>query len=349
MTIFSQYYGRVILTMNLSSLLLHQLADSSLTPNERARLRCQFAKQLEEVGNYDAAREAMGELWQGIGHRPVLDDLDQETAAEVILRAGILTGWIGSVKQIEGAQETAKNLISESITIFEALKNAEKLAEAQMELGHYYWREGAYDNARVWLNEALSRLPDTACEVKAVTLSRLATVEKVSNRLNDALQLHKQAAPLYEACSNHTIKGRFHNSFANLLVILGEAEQRSDYIDQALIEYAAASFHFEQAEHTRYHACVENNLGFLFGTIKKFCEAHEHLDRAQALFTKLRDKVHIAQVDETRAKVLLAEGRISEAEKLARAAVQTLEAGGQPAITISGSSDNTRHYSVAHR
>src|SRR5947209_20591644 len=109
--------------MKTSSQLLHQMADPSLTHDERARLRCELAKRLEETGKYEAAREAMGELWRGVGHRLVLDDLEKETAAEVLLRAGVLTGWIGSVKQIEGAQETAKNLISESIAIFESLRN----------------------------------------------------------------------------------------------------------------------------------------------------------------------------------------------------------------------------------
>lgn len=318
--------------MNLSNKLLHQIADKTISHNERARLRCQLSKQLEETGNYDAAREAMGELWRGVGHRPALDDLEQETAADVLLRAGVLTGWIGSVKQIEGAQETAKNLISESITIFEEIENTEKLAEAQMELGHCYWREGAFNEARVWLKEALSRLPDKVGDVKAVTLSRLATVEKVTNRLNDALHLLMEAAPLFEASSNHTLKGRFHNEYGTVLKNLGAAERRDDYIDRALIEYAASSYHFEQAGHTRYHACVENNLGMLFGTAGKFDEAHEHLDRAQALFTRLKDKVHIAQVDETRAKVLLKEGRLGEAEKIARCAVHTLETGGEQSL-----------------
>src|SRR6266550_3678709 len=101
-----------------------------------------------------------------------------------------------------------------------------------------------------------------------------------------------------------------------LLKKLGTAYCREDYIDRALIEYAAASFYFEQAGLSRYQGCVENNLGFLFGTIGKFAEAHEHLDRAQALFTSLRDSVHLAQVDETRARVMLAAGRFAEAEKL---------------------------------
>lgn len=318
--------------MNFSNQLLHQIADQTISYNERARLRCQLAKQLEETGNYGAAREAMGELWRGVGHRPVLDDLGQVTAAEVLLRSGVLTGWIGSSRQIEGAQETAKNLISESITIFEALRDIEKIAEAQMELGYCYWREGAFNEARDLLHEALRRLADSHSEVKAITLLRLAIVEKTANRYNDALRIHTEAAPLFDASSNSTLKGRFHNSFANVLKNLGAAENRTDYIDRALIEYAAACYHFEQAGHTRYQTCVENNLGMLFCTAGKFVEAHEHLDRAQALFTQLKDKVHIAQVDETRARVLLAEKRITEAEKLARCAVHTLETGGEQSL-----------------
>ena len=318
--------------MNLANQLFHQLADPALTTQERARLRCQFAKRLEEAGNYEAAREILGELWQGVGQRPLTGGLDQATAAEVLLRVGVLTGWIGCVKQVEGAQETAKDFISESIRVFEAIGETERLAEAQMELGHCYWREGAFNEARDLLKEALSQLPDKAGDLKAVTVSRLATVEKVTNHLSDALHLLIEAAPLVAASSNHTIKGRFHNEYGTVLENLARAEHRNDHIDHALIEYAAASVHFEQAGHARYQAYVENNLGFLFGTINKFAEAHEHLDRAQALFTSMKDKAHIAQVDDTRARVLLAEGRVVEAEKFARIAVQTLEEDDQQAL-----------------
>ena len=141
--------------MDLAKDLFHQLNDLTLTHNERAQRRCQLAKHLEKLGKYEGAREAMGELWQRIGERPALEGLDQRTAAEVLLRVGTLTGWIGSVKQIEGAQELAKNLISESMRIFETLQEKEKVAEARTELGCCYWREGSLDEARVMLQEAL--------------------------------------------------------------------------------------------------------------------------------------------------------------------------------------------------
>ncbi len=274
----------------------------------------------------------MGELWPRVGERPLLGGLDQATATEVLLRAGVLTGWIGSVKQIEGSQELAKNLISESIAGFEKLRDLKKVGEAQTDLSICYWREGSYDEARILLKEARYKLTDEDGDLKAVAFLRSAIVEKVANRLNDALKFHMEAAPLFEASSNQTLKGRFHNEYGMVLENLGRAEHRNDFIDRALIEYAAASYHFEQAGHTRYHACVENNLGFLFSTIGKFNEAHDHLDRAQALFTSMRDSVHLAQVDETRARVFVAEGRLADAEKLVRAAVQALEKGGEQSL-----------------
>jgi CheY-like chemotaxis protein len=318
--------------MIIPSRLLHKISNPALTQNERALLRCQLAKELEEMGNYEAAREAMGELWQHVGDRPNLEGLDRTVVAEVLLRVGVLTGQIGSIKQIENSQELAKNLISESIASFGASRDSHKVAEAQTELAQCYWREAAYGEASIVLNEALSRLDDTEPKLKAVALYRSAIVAKLATRHNDALRYYNEAAPFFEKVSNDSLRGKFYNGFANLLVHLGRMERRNDYIDRAFIEFAAASYHFEQAGHTRYQACVENNLGYLFYTINKLPEAHRHLDRAQALFTSLKDNVHTAQVDDTRARVLLAEGSVSEAEKLIRSAVQILEKGGEQSL-----------------
>jgi two-component system cell cycle response regulator DivK len=318
--------------MSATKELLHQLADPKLSINQRALLRCQLASQLEDEGDYEAARAAMDELWQRVGDRPMLEGLDEETKGAVLLRAGVLTGWIGSAKQISGAQETAKNLISETITIFEALQENSRVAEAQIDLACCYWREGAFDEGRVILKEAFSRLTDSDIELKSMALLRSAIIEETANRHNDALRIHTQAAPLFQNLENHLLQGSFHNSFANVLKNLGAAENREDYIDHALIEYSAASYHFEQAGHIRYQACVENNLAMLFWKVHRFAEAHERLDHAQMLFTRLKDRVHLAQVDETRARVLLAEGRVVDAEKISRRAVRTLEKGDEQSL-----------------
>jgi CheY-like chemotaxis protein len=318
--------------MNLVKETFLQIADPTLTYDEQAQLRCQLAKQLEELGNYDGACEALGQFWLRVGDRSVLEGLSQLVTAEVLLRSGTLIGWIGSVNQIEGAQEQAKNLISESMRIFEALDDEEKIAEAQTEIAFCYWREGALGAARGILQEALGSLCNVGGGVKALALLRSALVEISDRRYNDALRINTEAAPIFERCDDYSLRAKFHNEFAIVLNYLGVAERREDYIDRALIEYAAASFYFEQAGHTRCQAGIENNLGFLFSTIGKFTESHEHLDRAQALFTTLKDSGHLAQVDDTRAKVLLAEGCVAEAEKFVRSAVRVLERGGEQSL-----------------
>ena len=58
-------------------------------------------------------------------------------------------------------------------------------------------------------------------------------------------------------------------------------------------------------------------------------EAHEYLDKARRLTVSLRDKVAIAQIDETRAQVLIAEKNFTEAESIARnVGFQVLEKSG---------------------
>jgi DNA-binding NtrC family response regulator len=315
--------------MHLQTSLLRQLDNPRLSRSERAELSCRLAKELEEAGNYEAARNALGEFWRCIGERPKIEGLDQRTAAEVLLRVGSLTGWIGSVRQIEGAQELAKDSISKSITIFKSLHETEKIAEALSDLAFCYWREGALDEARVPLQEALSRLERHESEQRAVALLRSSAVELSDSRNHEALRILTEAAPLFEASNNHALKGKYHGNLGIILKDLSESEQREDYRDRALVECAAASYHFEQAGHTRYRARNENNLGFLYFKAANFNESHEHLDRARRLFITLKESGSVAQVDETRARALLAQGRSVEAERVGRLAVRALEKGDE--------------------
>lgn len=313
--------------------LLRRINDPNLSPTERAVLCCQLAKHLEEIGNYEAGCEALEEFWSGIGERPNVEKLeDEKVKAEVVMRAGSLTGWLGSIRQIEGSQEAAKNLITESIGIFESLNDVKKVAEAQTEIAVCYRRENMLDNARVVLSQALSRLDDEDGDLKRLALLRSAVIEKLAKQFEDALNIFMSAAPLFETTVNHTLKGRFHNEFAIVLENLGAIQNSVEYLDRALIEYTASSFHFDQAGHSRYQACVENNLAMLYLKVNRVADAHEHLDRAQALFTRLNDNIHLGQVEETRARAWLVEGAFAKAEKSARAAVTLLTSGDEPSL-----------------
>ena len=310
--------------MTLRASLLRELVNPNLSVGGRAELCCKLAREFENRGEYEEAQELLSGLWPRIDERPNITGLDRSTAAEVLLRAGVLTGIIGSNNQIKDAQEIAKNYISESLAIFQSQRLRNKVKEAQIELGLCYWRTGEYNEASDFLKDALSQL-STDSELKAKAVLRSAIVDEHAGRLADALRFLTDNATLFEKINSDMLKGCYHQTVGDVLKDLWESDRPGDYLDRALLAYAAASYHFDQAEHRRYRANVENNLGFLYLKINFFKDAHQHLDRARRIFTSLKDSGAVAQVDETRARAFLQEGRNAEAEKAAHLSVRTLE------------------------
>jgi CheY-like chemotaxis protein len=319
--------------MNLQSQLAAlQEQSRDLNLPERAALCCRLAKQLEEAGEYEAAREALNEFWPGHNGAPKLDGLDPLAKAEILQRVGALVGWRGSTTPVVEGQEAAKNLISQSIQIFEKLGEINRVISARSDLALCYWRQGAFDEARVLLLDVEGRFAECDEETGAIALIRRALVEKTAGKYDSALRIYNEAAPIVERTSNDALKGSLHNGLGTVLNCLALGDQREELIDRALLEFAAASFHFEQAGHQKFRARVENNLGYLFFTVARFSEAHLHLDRARMLFLKVGDVETAAQADDTRARAFLAQGHLREAERFARSAVQTLEKGDEQAL-----------------
>jgi tetratricopeptide (TPR) repeat protein len=317
--------------MTLADERLKELDNPSLTADERVLLRCAVASDLIHKGQYEAAREALGELWLGVGQRPPVRKLPPAVDAEVLLQCGTLTGWLGSVRNVSGAQEQAKDMLSEAERKFRSQGMLKKASEAQYELGMCYWRLGAYDESRLVMLEALKPLADSDVELKAKILIRRTVVEVWENRYHEALNILKEAEPVFSS-ANDALKGRWHGQRALVLDKLATAEGNADRFDRAIIEYTAAIYHYEQARHERYCGNNLNNLAMLFYKLGRYRDAHEHLDRAQLIFTRLKDTGNSAQVDETRARVLVAEKKYKDADRILADVIKTFDAGGESAL-----------------
>ncbi|MDT5294303.1 MAG: MalT-like region [Acidobacteriota bacterium] len=326
--------------MTLADERLNELDSPSLTTNERILLRCRVASELIDAGQYEAAREALGELWPGVGEKPDVKNLPPVVAADVLLQCGALTGLFGGAKNVAGVQEQAQDLLTEAVRKFQSQGNYAKASEAQCELGACYWRLGAHDDARVMMEEALKPLTDADVELKAKILIRRTLVEISENRYHEALGILKEAEPVFESASV-ALQGRWHGQKGLVLRRLATAEGRADYADRAIIEFTAAIYHYEQVRHERYCARNLNNLAMLLYKLGRYADAHEHLDRAQLIFTRLKDAGSLAQVDETRARVLVAEKRYREADRIMAGVIRTFEKGGESglladALTVQG-------------
>ena len=300
---------------------------TSLSANEEALLRCQSALEQKDRGDYEGAQETLGSLWHGIGKRPETKGLHASVEAEVLLCSGILTGWIGSKKQIKESQETAKNLITQSICYFESAGDLTKVAAARTEIACCYWRDGQLNEARIMLRDALEKLPLTGL-TRARALLKLTTVECAAARFHEALGILSDNHLLFENLSNHAVKGAYRSELAIILRNLAKSESRVQHLQQAIKEFQQADREFKLARNPIFRADVKNNVGLILFNLGRFEEAHKYLNEAGRLTVSYKDKARTAQIDETRAQVFLAEGKLDEAETVARKATKALKKCG---------------------
>jgi len=269
----------------------------------------------------------MRPLWKRIEEPPKTAGLEPSTAAEVLLCAGILTSWIGSKNQIHDAQELAKNLITQSINYFESSRDVTKIALAQAEIAYCYYREGTLNEARSWLHDALNKLTFEGA-ARARALLKLTTVECSAGRFHKALELLNENGALFRKITNHTIKGGYHHELAIILRNLATTENRPEYFRRAINEYKEAETQFRLAHNPVFRADLIANVGYLFYKLSRYKEAHKYLNEARRLTVRFKNKASTAQVDDSLAQLLIAEGKLTEAERVARRAVATLRKGG---------------------
>ena len=310
---------------------LKTLKRSKQTAAEHIITLCDNARQLEDAGEYTDAARALEGWWEGIGVRPEVDDLPAGEKAAVLSRVGALSGWLGSMQQVPASQERAKDLISEAANLFEAIDDRQNWAETRSDLAVCYWREGAFDEARVILDDVLESEPDLPAELHGKILLRSVNVEISTKRYEKGLYTINRAASLIEDTGSDLLRGKFYFHRALILRSVAENENNHRYFISAIADYGFARIYYEKAKHNRYAAMAENNLGNVYRLLEDFPKAHLHLDSALQAYVKLKDKGRAALVYDNKARTFIAEGNLSDAELAAITSVNMLREGGENA------------------
>jgi tetratricopeptide (TPR) repeat protein len=293
---------------------------------------CNDAKLLEDSGEYAEAAATLGDWWRGIGIRPEVDNLSDEQKAAILSRVGALSGWLGSTQQIAGSQEKAKDLISEGADLFESMGDHQNWAEIRSDLAVCYWREGAFDEARVVLQDVLCGNFIFSPQLKGKILLRLVTVEISTKHFETASVLLNQVDLLIKDKENLLLLGKFYFYRAFALRSQGEDQNKPELLLSAVNYYNKAGLYYKKIKHELFAANVENNLGNTYRLLKDYKKAHSHLDKATYLFVKLKDQANAALVYENKARAFLVENKLTDAEASARASVAMVSAGDEKSI-----------------
>jgi tetratricopeptide (TPR) repeat protein len=293
---------------------------------------CDHAKRLEDSGEYAKATEALGDWWQGIGVRPNVNKLSNNQKAAILSRIGALSGWLGSMKQIPASQEKAKDLLSEGADLFDLVSDHQNWAETRSDLAICYWREGAFDEARVILDVVLESGFNLSPQLRGKILLRSVNVEISTRNYARAKNVVNKASSFVEKHGNNLLLGKLSFHRALVLHCQGEDENASNLLLSAIDEYQKAGTYYKKAKHSIYAAAAESNAGNVYRLLEDYKNAHSHFDRAVYLYIKLKDQTHAAQVYENKAQAFLAENKLVDAEAAVRASVAMVSAGDEKSI-----------------
>jgi TolB-like protein len=294
------------------------------TRAEETQIFCTIARDQIEVGNYEGACQILSGLLK-VGEWPQLDGLSSYSAGDLLFTAGTLTGRLARSRQMTVGQKLAEALLNGSIGIFESLGLRRRSAEAQIELADCYYYEGLFDLARQTLVSALRSLGDQAdLELRTLAQLRLGIVERHSGRLHEALASLTEAAEVVDLVGPW-ITGRYHLETATTLKNLAAAETNEKFFSAAVEHYQSALSEFEAIGNHRYVGIVKNNHGFLLLGLGQYQESLQHLLRARNLFESLGDPMSSAQVDDTLARLHIAQGDFEAGNEAISRAIQVLQ------------------------
>src|SRR5689334_432853 len=94
--------------------LLKHIQAPALTKSEQVLACCAIAREKLEAGDYDAGCAALQSWWK-LGEWPSHSGLSNSAAAELLLVAGTLSGWVASSNRIPGGRKPAEALLNGSI------------------------------------------------------------------------------------------------------------------------------------------------------------------------------------------------------------------------------------------
>lgn len=307
-----------------------QISSLELTTNERAQVFCAVAREQIDSGNFDAAC-VMLQPWWSWGNWPMIDDLRQESCADLLFTAGALAGCVASARQIPKGQKHGEALLNGAIALFESLGAKGRAAESRIELGLCYYRQGLFDLGRSTFVSTLSSLSTDWRELRSLCLVRLASLERHAGRFHDALSRLSEAA-LTSGPLGPWATGRCHLEFASTYRHLASLENADSHYESALKYYQEALNEFEAIGNHRLAAITENNLGYMLIDVDQLDAAEVRLLRAREMLASFNDRVRGAQVNDTLAKLYMAQGRFALAENVAQSAISVLEEGDEDAL-----------------
>lgn len=265
---------------------LHEasLKDKSRVLSQRAYLA---GEQFRLQSNPDAWRKARGKYEEALNYAREAEDRKEEAA--------MLT-YLGGISNYLGDRKAAIDYFSQSIPIFQSLKDALGEASAAGSIGYSYLALNNYDKCLEFYNRSLVlRQSQNDKRGVALSLHNLGSVYSNLREFGKAMDYYNQALEIERAIEDKSLEGSTLNQFGTVHYSLGDFEKAIDYWNQSV---AIRDSIGEQSAALMTH----NNLASAYGNLGEN-------EKAIGIYKEVIPRAHALHHRETEALALSNLGR----------------------------------------
>lgn len=294
---------------------------TTLTPAQiRAEATVRSAWEAERRGAYEAGLLCFSDQWADADYVPDITGLSDELAAELRLRFASLLGYLGHQRRIKDSQVRSRDLLTESLEVFERSGDGEKAADCENHIILSYTRTGEYKEARTWFETAMSRNIDPTSIHRLATITYGMLIDSSELNFEPIVKTFRRYESLFREWVDDWIGSAFY-------VNAGVAHGELGFPEKAISCFEIAGMRAERSALKPSLATIQNELAHVYMSLGRYEKAHLSVDRGIELYREIGDESREGMLLDTKATIYLEQGRFNDGLKTIERAISVLKDG----------------------
>jgi len=294
---------------------------TTLTPAQlRAAATVCSAWDAERRGAYEVGLLCFSDRWADPEYTPDTSGLSDELAAELRLRFASLLGYQGHLRRIKDSQVRARDLLTASLEVFESSGNGEKAADCENHIVLSYVRTGEFQEARAWLEAAMSRSIEPTSIHRLTTITYTMLIDSSELKFEPIVDTFQRYESLFREWVDDWIGSAF---YVNGGVAYGEL----GFPEEAISCFEIASARAERSEIKPSLATIQNELAHVYMSVGRYEKAHSAVDRGIEIYREIGDESREGMLLDTKATIFLHQGNFDAGLTTIERAISVLKDG----------------------
>lgn len=265
------------------------------------------ARNAELCRNLELSQSIFAPIWDDISQDPDLDHFEPKTRADLYRLCGFFLSFYGYSKSLPDFQLRGKDLLTQSIELFDIVDLPDSSAEAQVMLALCYWYSGEIEESEAILSSIEQTFQGNELHpvYLQIKVNRLMAMYW-KGQFQPGIEIIEQITTPMEFCRDVRLKTIFHNQAGILFNVLSQYETAIHHLSEA-IRFA------KRSNNKRFIALNLNNLAFSNKQLGRFDAAHDVLDRAEEIIRETGDFGWLPHMLDTRALIFIDQRKPIEA------------------------------------